>query len=66
MNQVDVGLFDALPLAGATLVVVLAIWGGWRLYQRCPHCGRLVRRVTVGWRRCGHCGRQYRKGLKLR
>src|SRR4029450_5577510 len=25
---------------------------GWVTYQRCPHCGYLVRRVSQGWRRC--------------
>ncbi|HKB26543.1 MAG TPA: hypothetical protein VKG64_16015 [Methylomirabilota bacterium] len=47
--------------AGVGLLVV-----GWRVYQRCPHCGHLVRRVAQGWRRCGACGRQYRKGLRVR
>jgi len=66
MDRVDLDLSDMPLLAGVTFLVVLAIWSGWRFYQRCPHCGRLARRVTVGWRRCGHCGRQYRRGLKLR
>jgi|GEM_PF-1905080 len=47
-------------------VAVAGLAVAYQRYQRCPHCGRLVRRVVKGWRRCGGCGRQYRRGLKLR
>jgi len=61
---------DALlppPLALSVAVVAgLGLLYGWRAYQRCPHCGRLVRRVVQGWRRCAFCGRQYRRGLRVR
>jgi uncharacterized protein (DUF983 family) len=58
---------DSTVLAVAIVVTAgigLAI--GWVTYQRCPHCGHLVRRVSQGWRRCGACGRQYRRGLRIR
>lgn len=60
---------DSLPpvvmIIGALLVAGLALLGVQR-YQRCPHCGRIVRRVQQGWLRCTSCGRQYRKGLRVR
>jgi ribosomal protein L37AE/L43A len=52
-------------VVGALLLTGLAYFGVQR-YQRCPHCGRLVRRVQQGWLRCTSCGRQYRKGLRIR
>jgi NADH pyrophosphatase NudC (nudix superfamily) len=56
-----------LPVVlGVAVVVALALWGWRQLYQLCPHCGALVRRVHAGWRRCRRCGRQYRLGLRLR
>jgi uncharacterized protein (DUF983 family) len=55
-----------LALASAVFILGLGLVYGWRTYQFCPHCGRLVRRVYRGWLRCAHCGRQYRRGLKLR
>lgn len=60
--------FLPLPplILAAALVSGVAVAIGSRFYQRCPHCGRLARRVFQGWRRCGHCGRQYRRGLRLR
>jgi len=51
---------------GAALAVGLGLFWGWRNYQRCPHCGRIVPRVSQGWFRCRACGRQYRKGLRVR
>jgi hypothetical protein len=51
---------------GTVAVVALVAWGGWQLYQFCPHCGALTRRVQHGWLRCRRCGRQYRRGLRLR
>jgi hypothetical protein len=51
---------------GIVLVMGLGVVYGWRAWQRCPHCGRLVQRVARGWKRCGHCGRQYRRGLRVR
>jgi hypothetical protein len=54
------------------VIVVVAVATGLGLvlglvtYQRCPHCGYIVRRVSRGWRRCGSCGRQYRRGLRVR
>jgi len=60
---------ESLPpvvmIIGALLVAGLALFGVQR-YQRCPHCGRVVRRVQQGWLRCTSCGRQYRKGLRVR
>jgi uncharacterized protein (DUF983 family) len=53
-------------MAGAAIVAACGLIVGWRIYQRCPHCGRLVRRVLRGWKRCQFCGRQYRRGLHLR
>jgi tRNA(Ile2) C34 agmatinyltransferase TiaS len=55
----------AVIVLGAALLVGLALVGVQR-YQRCPHCGRLVRRAQQGWLRCHACGRQYRKGLRVR
>jgi hypothetical protein len=52
--------------AGVAVATGVSMMLGWRFYQRCPHCGRLVRRVARGWKRCQHCGRQYRRGLRLR
>ena len=54
------------PVVGAAVLAGLGLAWGWRLYQRCPHCGRVTPRVYAGWKRCRHCGRQYRKGLRLR
>ncbi len=54
-------------LVGIALAVGVGLVAlGYRTYQRCPHCGRVVRRVLRGWRRCPTCGRQYRRGLRLR
>ncbi len=55
-----------LVLGVAVVVVGIGLVYGWRTFQLCPHCGRIVRRVYRGWLRCGHCGRQYRRGLRLR
>ena len=52
-------------LLGIGIVAGLVVFG-WRIYQRCPHCGWPVRRVTQGWKRCPHCGRQYSRGLRVR
>jgi tRNA(Ile2) C34 agmatinyltransferase TiaS len=35
-------------------------------YQRCPHCGMIVRRARRGWMRCRRCGRQYHRSVRLR
>jgi hypothetical protein len=48
----------------AVLIVAVAWIVLWRLYQRCPHCRRLVPRATGGTRRCRRCGRQYYRGLR--
>ncbi len=53
-------------MVGIAVVVGLGLIYARRLYQRCPHCGRVVRRVVQGWLRCGFCGRQYRRRLRLR
>jgi hypothetical protein len=50
----------------AGVLVAAGVVFGWLTYQRCPHCGHLVRRASQGWRRCGSCGRQYRRGLRVR
>jgi hypothetical protein len=61
-------VLSAPPLVvGIAVAVGLGlILYGWRVYQRCPHCGHIVRRASRGWHRCGSCGRQYRKGLRVR
>jgi len=52
------------PWALAALVVVVGASGYvYRIMQRCPHCGRLVRRAVRGWFRCPHCGRQYHRSV---
>ena len=51
---------------GALVVAGLGLAYGWSMYQRCQHCGRVVRRVFRGWKRCKGCGRHYRAGLRLR
>jgi NADH pyrophosphatase NudC (nudix superfamily) len=53
-------ILAAALLSGVALVIAA------RIYQWCPHCGHLARRVFQGWKRCRHCGRQYRRGLRLR
>jgi len=53
-------------MLGAGLVAGIGLVVGWIAYQRCPHCGHLVRRASQGWKRCGSCGRQYRRGLRVR
>jgi tRNA(Ile2) C34 agmatinyltransferase TiaS len=56
-----------IVVAIAVIVLGLGVLYGAQKYQRCPHCGRIVRRaVTQGWLRCPGCGRQYRKGLRVR
>jgi hypothetical protein len=49
----------------AIIALALGVFGVQR-YQRCPHCGRIVRRAFRGWLRCTACGRQYRRGLRVR
>jgi hypothetical protein len=49
--------------AGAVVLVVAWVILA-RLYQRCPHCRRLVRRTYSTHRRCRWCGRQYYVGLR--
>lgn len=67
MTLVEDVLASSLTLpVGVVLVAGLGVAYGWRTYQRCPHCGRVVRRVFQGWRRCHGCGRQYRRGLRVR
>mgnify|MGYP001598529816 CR=1 FL=1 len=61
-------VFLSLPPMVAVTVVIIATFGvvfGWRNFQRCPHCGWIVRRAFRGWLRCPRCGRQYRKGLRF-
>jgi len=53
-------------VVGVALAVGLGLYWGLRNYQRCPHCGHIVRRVAQGWLRCRACGRQYSKGLRVR
>ena len=48
------------------LFVMLVISIAGRRFQRCPHCGHVVRRVYRGWLRCGSCGRQYHRSVHLR
>ncbi|MBI3624964.1 MAG: hypothetical protein HY215_02255 [Candidatus Rokubacteria bacterium] len=59
---------SSLPLVlygGAAVILAIGIFYGWRNYQRCPHCRRVVPRVYRGWLRCRGCGRQYRRGLRF-
>ena len=37
-----------------------------QLYQKCPHCGAIVRWARRGWIRCRRCGRQYHRSVRLR
>ncbi|MBI3825883.1 MAG: hypothetical protein HY294_07800 [Candidatus Rokubacteria bacterium] len=53
-------------LVGVAVAAGIGLFYGCRSYQRCPHCGHLVRRAWRGWRRCVACGRQYRRGLRVR
>jgi predicted amidophosphoribosyltransferase len=47
------------------ILVIAVVWAIlWRLYQRCPHCRRLVRRARARTVRCPHCGRQYYRGIR--
>jgi len=58
---------DSVLMIGAALAAGIGLVFGWMTYQRCPHCGHLVRRASSqAWRRCGSCGRQYRRGLRVR
>ncbi len=66
MAVVDVLTHSLTLPVGVALVAGLGLAYGWRVYQWCPHCGRIVRRVFSGWLRCPGCGRQYRRGLRLR
>ena len=50
-------------VAAVALVVYLLIS---LPYQRCPHCGAIVRRAKRGWKRCRRCGRQYHRSVRLR
>jgi hypothetical protein len=52
-------------IVAVVLALGLGLYGVQK-YQRCPHCGRLVRRAFQGWLRCTACGRQYRRGLRVR
>ncbi|MBM4442841.1 MAG: hypothetical protein FJ027_20695 [Candidatus Rokubacteria bacterium] len=50
-----------LLLTGAASLIAAALSGA-ALYQRCPHCGTLVRRArSRRWLRCRRCGRQYNR-----
>lgn len=62
----DVLSNSSLVVGVAALVLGAGLLYGWQRYQRCPHCGRIVRRVMQGWLRCSACGRQYRRGLRVR
>jgi hypothetical protein len=57
---------STLAVSVAAVVLSVGLLVGWQRYQRCPHCGRLVRRAAQGWLRCTACGRQYRRGLRVR
>ncbi|HLC43427.1 MAG TPA: hypothetical protein VJO34_17610 [Methylomirabilota bacterium] len=54
-----IGLFIVVALAGLCVVA-------WRALQLCPHCGWIVRRVTVRWLRCPRCHRQYGQSARRR
>src|SRR3972149_6562937 len=48
-------------VVGVVLATGLGLLLSWHTWQRCPHCGRLARRVTQGWRRCRARGRRGRQ-----
>ena len=50
---------EPVLVVGAAIATGLGLVFGLLAYQRCPHCGHIVRRASQGWRRCGSCGRQY-------
>lgn len=50
-------------LIGALVAVILAYAYLRRVFQRCPHCRRVVRRALRGWMRCPHCHRQYHRSV---
>lgn len=51
-------------LIAAGVAVALAMAYLHRIFQRCPHCGRIVRRALRGWFRCRHCHRQYHRSVQ--
>jgi tRNA(Ile2) C34 agmatinyltransferase TiaS len=63
-------VIPALPFNVMLVVAVVVAVGLYFLislrYQRCPHCGGIVRRAKRGWMRCRRCGRQYHRSVRLR
>jgi hypothetical protein len=57
---------SSLVVGVAAMLVGAGLLFGWQRFQRCPHCGRFVKRAQQGWLRCWACGRQYRRGLRVR
>jgi len=52
------------PLVAAVAVILLAVLV-WHRFQRCPHCGTIVRRSwSLRWLRCAHCHRQYNRSVR--
>jgi len=52
------------PLVAAVAVILLAVLV-WHRFQRCPHCGTIVRRSwSLRWLRCAHCRRQYNRSVR--
>ena len=57
--------FNVLLVIVAAVALVVYLLISLR-YQRCPHCGAIVRRAKRGWKRCRRCGRQYHRSVRLR
>ena len=57
--------FNVMLVSVAVVALVLYLLIS-RKFQRCPHCGMIVRRAKRGWMRCRRCGRQYHRSVRLR
>jgi len=67
LDWVAIGFTTVIPevfIFGAAVFVVAAWVVLARLYQRCPHCHRFVRRAYARHLQCPRCGRQYYYGLR--
>ena len=58
-------LVTRVPLTLVAVISVALLAVVWQRYQRCPHCGRIVRRSwSLHWLRCTHCHRQYNRSVR--
>ena len=57
--------FNVLLVIAAAVALALYLLLAQR-FQKCPHCGAIVRRARRGWIRCRKCGRQYHRSVRLR